>query len=102
MIFPGFVYRSPGVHRDPVSKKTYDYAPVENDRQVEEMLAKGWKATKGEALNPEAPEVPEPTPTRAEIEQMAKELGIKFDGRTSDRKLLKAIDDKLEEQNGLD
>jgi hypothetical protein len=34
-------------------------------------------------------------PTRKELEGMASELGIKFDGRTSDRKLAKAIDDAL-------
>jgi hypothetical protein len=33
---------------------------------------------------------------------MARELGIKFDGRTSDKKLLTLIDDKLKEDNGMD
>ena len=34
-------------------------------------------------------------PTRAELEQKATELGLKFDGRTSDRKLSDAIEAKL-------
>ena len=35
-------------------------------------------------------------PTRLELETKAKELGIKFDGRTSDRKLGILIQEKLE------
>lgn len=34
-------------------------------------------------------------PTRAELEAKAKELGIKFDGRTGDKKLGQLIQDKL-------
>lgn len=34
-------------------------------------------------------------PTRIELETKAKELGIKFDGRTSDRKLDKSIQDRI-------
>jgi len=35
-------------------------------------------------------------PTRAELEEKARELGIKFDGRTSDKLLLKRISEALE------
>jgi hypothetical protein len=41
-------------------------------------------------------------PTRAELEQMAKELNIKFDGRTSDKKLIAAIAEKVGGFNVLD
>jgi hypothetical protein len=34
-------------------------------------------------------------PTRAELEAKAAEMGLKFDGRTSDRKLAQAIADAL-------
>ena len=34
-------------------------------------------------------------PTRTELEAKAKELGIKFDGRTGDKKLGQLIQDKL-------
>ena len=34
-------------------------------------------------------------PTREELEQKANELGIKFDGRTTDRKLLEKIEEVL-------
>jgi hypothetical protein len=36
-------------------------------------------------------------PTRAELETKAKELGIKFDGRTKDKKLGQLIQEKLGE-----
>ena len=39
-------------------------------------------------------------PTRAELEAKATELGIKFDGRTKDKKLGQLIQDKLSEPTG--
>jgi len=36
-------------------------------------------------------------PRRAEMEEKANELGIKFDGRTSDKKLLERIEDALKD-----
>jgi hypothetical protein len=35
-------------------------------------------------------------PTREELEEKARELGIKFDGRTGDKLLLKRITEALE------
>lgn len=57
----------------------------------------GWKQP-APAIEP----VPEPViddaaPTRAELEAKAKELGIRFDGRTKDKKLGQLIQDKLSE-----
>ncbi len=37
-------------------------------------------------------------PTRAELEAKAAELGIRFDGRTKDKKLGQLIQDRLSEQ----
>ncbi len=37
-------------------------------------------------------------PTRAELEAKATELGIRFDGRTKDKKLGQLIQDRLSEQ----
>lgn len=34
-------------------------------------------------------------PDRAELEQLARQLEVKFDGRTSDAKLLQRIEDKV-------
>ena len=39
-------------------------------------------------------------PTRAELEAKAIELGIRFDGRTKDKKLGQLIQDRLSEQTG--
>lgn len=98
MKFPGFVYKSPG-RMGRIRKKTYDWSPVQNEEELAAKLAQGWYATRDEAfapkqLTPKQPEVKEDAPpTRAELEQKARELGLKFDGRTSDRKLLKMIEE---------
>jgi hypothetical protein len=108
MIFPTLAYKTPGPHYDPVTRKTYDFVGAENEKKLSELLEKGWYATKEEALTSkcaetvQAPPKDDTPPTREEIEKMAKDLDIKFDGRTSDKKLLKLIDDKLEEDRGLD
>ena len=39
-------------------------------------------------------------PTRAELEAKATELGIRFDGRTKDKKLGQLIQDRLSEKTG--
>jgi hypothetical protein len=107
MIFPGFVYKSPG-RMGKVRKKTYDWCAVQDEQELAQKLSEGWYATRDEAFNPrtvnpkiesvtivaEPVEVEENAPpTRAELEQKARELGLKFDGRTSDRKLLKMIEE---------
>lgn len=107
-MFPTFVYKTPGPHYDPATKKTYDFAPAEDEKQLAALVEKGWYATKEEALTPksvedvQAPQKDDLPPTRAEIEQMARDLGIKFDGRTSDKKLLKMIEDNLEDESVVD
>jgi hypothetical protein len=50
------------------------------------------------AVEPAA--VDEGAPTRAELEAKATELGIRFDGRTKDKKLGQLIEDKLSENTG--
>ena len=73
--------------------------------EVPEALDAGWFLTPAEAGEsvkaiPPAPE-PDPDPvddapvTRAELEAKAKELGLKFDGRTTDKKLGEQIAAKL-------
>lgn len=42
-----------------------------------------------------APVIEDAPPTRAELETKAKELGIRFDGRTRDKKLGQLIHDRL-------
>jgi hypothetical protein len=68
-------------------------------------IAEGWHDQPWDALDAAtAPPMPTPAPppedappTRAELEEKATELGIKFDGRTSDRKLSGDIAAKLAE-----
>ena len=61
------------------------------------MLANGWYLTTCEAkAAAEKPAEPIEKPlTREEIEAKASELGIQFDGRTTDRKLSALIAEKL-------
>jgi hypothetical protein len=46
------------------------------------------------------PVLDDAAPTRAELEAKATELGIRFDGRTKDKKLGQLIEDKLSENTG--
>lgn len=97
MEFPTIVYRCPGDHQRPGG--TFSYRPVEDEKQLAEALDAGWRLSLPDAIAP--PPMPAPAepadaaPTRAELEQKAKELGIKFDGRTGDSKLSALIAEKL-------
>jgi hypothetical protein len=71
---------------------------VTNEDELSVRQAEGWTLSFDEAINgkPEAPEpVDNSPPTRAEMEQKARELKIKFDGRTTDRKLLGLIESAM-------
>jgi hypothetical protein len=74
-----------------------------NERQAKKLRkVKPWtrlqapqKPAQAPEPAPAAPEVPEDDdapPTRAELQAQATKLGIKFDGRTSDKTLLAKID----------
>lgn len=102
------VYRAPGPHQ--IHGFDVDYQVVDAI-DVPDMLADGWFSTPTEAGEAHAGELaeqakvippapaPDPAddepPTRAELEAKAKELGIKFDGRTSDKTLADRILAKL-------
>ena len=102
------LYKWPGTHE--VHGDFFDYIVV-NDSDIEQVLAQGWHLTTPEAKEASKPKPleldPQPLiepvvveigtaeegpPTRAEMESKARELGIKFDGRTPDAKLLSQID----------
>lgn len=98
MEFPRLVYKGgPATH-----------LLVQDEDQLEAALADDWFLTVPEAIRgvadvkpvevDQADESNDNTraPTRAEMEAKATELGIKFDGRTSDKKLLELITTKLE------
>lgn len=101
MEFPTLVYRCPGEHQRPGG--TYSYLPAKDKAQYSAAISEGWFPTLPEAIEgkvrveePEPEVVDETTPpTRAELEQKATELDIKFDGRTSDKKLGELIKAKL-------
>ena len=72
----------------------YEYAIV-SEEEVEEKLSEGWYLTTTEAKKVDSND--DGDVTREEIEFKAKELGIKFDGRMSDKTLLTKIEEKLGE-----
>ena len=99
------LYKAPGPHFCDGSMVDHIVVP---DHLDDETVASGWFRTIPEALAAVAPvvasepvsDVPEVVPddappTRAEMEQKATELGVKFDGRTTDAKLLQRIEGAL-------
>lgn len=139
MIYPGFVYKSPGprVH----AGRCFDLSPVADESEFAQKVEAGWSETLEEAYaaagggfskpkvaawrkikkakKPRKPSrpldginhqliaketpvaAPEPVTddspvTRAEMEAKAAELGLKFDGRTTDRVLLQRIQEVIE------
>jgi hypothetical protein len=104
MEFPTIVYRCPGAHWGP-NGTTYESIGVNDEQQLKVRLADGWHESLVNAvdafLSPEQPvdnsteTEDDSSITREELEQKAKELGIKFDGRTTDKKLLEKIEEAL-------
>lgn len=110
--FPTLLYKCPG----PWSGDGYTYGtrPAADDAEMQAALAAGYRLTLPEAVeafrNPApvsvsplsgpAPDVPadDAPVTRAELEQKAAELGIRFDGRTGDKTLMKRIEEALAAQ----
>jgi hypothetical protein len=97
------LYKSPGPHE--IHGGHFDYTIVDADEEgaVEAAKANGWfettdeaKAAADEAKVKREAELNAP-PTRAELEAKANELGIKFNDKTSDKKLADLIAASLEE-----
>lgn len=104
---PTMVYKASGPHQ--CLGGTFDYKGVSTQEEFDAAITAGWYATLDEAIapkvapaqksdpaasqipakisEPEPEPEPDAPPTRAELEQKATELGIKFDGRTGDKKL---------------
>ena len=82
-----------GKNKNPI-KKRRPSKPIDgiNHRLLREQAA----AAAAVAPTPE-PVIDDAAPTRAELEAKATELGIRFDGRTKDKKLGQLIQDKLSE-----
>jgi hypothetical protein len=99
MEFPSMVYKVPGKHVRPYG--TYDFAGVNNAEELETKLKEGWFSSLSEAIDSKnKEEVTEEDdtapPTRQELEEKATELGIKFDGRFSDKKIAQLIEAALQ------
>lgn len=67
-----------------------------NHRLLREQAEAAAKAAEAQAIVPED----DALPTREELEEKATELGIRFDGRTKDKKLGQLIQDRLSENTG--
>lgn len=98
------LYKAPGPHD--IHGGHYDYIVVDADEEgtIDEAKDAGWFETTTEAKaaydDAKAPEVKLPpndllSPTRAELEQKANELKIKFSAKTTDEELGKLIQAKL-------
>lgn len=94
---PTMLYKHPGQHE--IHGDKFDYTIVDADEEgaIEAAQAEGWHLTTTEAKSAEAkvPGDDEP-PTRGELEAKAKELGVKFNTKTTDDELGKLIARKLE------
>jgi len=105
MEFPSLVYKAEGKYIRPHG--TYDFTGVNNQEELDAKLKEGWfksleDAIAGKsAISKAVKAVSEPVlddnapPTREELETKATELGIKFDGRFSDKKIAQLIDEAL-------
>jgi hypothetical protein len=99
--FPAMVYKVPGKHVRPHG--TYDFAGVNNAEELAPKLKEGWFSSLSEAFDTKKVETVVKAvktddvapPTRQELEEKATELGIKFDGRFSDKKIEQLINEAL-------
>ncbi len=98
MEFPCMVYQSPG---DQLARGgSFKYKAVHSKEEMTNALTKGWFQNAQEAMDAlnkpaEKEEIDTKQPTRAELIEKALDIGLKVDGRTSDEKLRKRIEEKL-------
>jgi hypothetical protein len=71
-----------------------------NHRLLAEQAAAAAQAQEVEAVATTTESEDDAAPTRAELEAKATELGIRFDGRTKDKKLGQLIQDRLSAPTG--
>jgi hypothetical protein len=89
MKFPCLLYKTPGPHRKP-GGLMYAYIGCPDQAAFERLSADGW----ARSLYPEDEDDNAP-PTRKELEAKATELGVNFDGRTTDKRLGERIKEAL-------
>ena len=97
MKYSNIVYRCPGPHQRPGG--TYAFRGVESQEEEDQLLGQGWFRTMPEAIDGKSSlkELPsdDAPPTREELEQKAKKLGVRFDKKTTDEALLKKVTEAL-------
>jgi len=102
MSYPRVVFKNGGPHQR--HGGSYDQMIVADDTELMKAMDDGWFFTLPEAIEGKHAEKTEKKIesadeykpiTRDELEMKAKELGIKFDGRTSDLKLIDKIEEAL-------
>lgn len=107
--FPCMLFRWPAQLRDAAHLQDgkYDTRTVDGQDGLSAALAEGWFETaataraagegSAKAVGEAASQADNAPATRAELEAKATELALKFDGRTSDRKLRDLIAATLKE-----
>ena len=98
--FPTILYRTPGPHKKPRGG-TYKTIGAADQEAFDDLTSKGWFPSYEDAVAGTIKAVEKPidevsAPTRHELESKAGELGISYDGRTSDKKLAERIAKALE------
>jgi hypothetical protein len=97
--FPRMIYKAGGAEE--IHGGRFSTLIAHDADELESALSSGWALTTPEAVEAAKPPAAVPDdstpPTRDEIERKATELGIKFDGRTSDKKLRYMIAATLED-----
>lgn len=74
-----------------IGNNAYKRIMVDN---VDSYIEDGWHLSIADHQKPVA-EVSEAPPTREEMEMQADKIGVKYDGRTSDKLLLKRISEAM-------
>ena len=91
------VYKVPGHNAGPKGK-TYDWKPVKSEDEFLQALEDGWFDTLAEAVNGKANKSKpkeDASPSRDELKEKAKELGIVYAKNVTDKTLFGLIKEKL-------
>jgi hypothetical protein len=91
--FPKGLYRVPGP--DVIDGVACELLTVADEAAQEAAESDGWHVSLSDAVADVPAQADEQAPTREALEAQATELGLKFDGRTSDKKLAALIAEKL-------
>lgn len=93
------LYKHGGKHKIHGDNFSFIIVDANEDGAIEDALSKGWHLTTTEAKLGKIDSNDDGEVTRAELEAKATELGISFRSNTKDETILKAINEKLGENN---